>query len=109
MDEWWGGLVNWQDWQWGSAAEWVTGLLTFVTVLVAALTFFHQRSSEHRSHAKFMKIGWDVGIGDPELFGLLAPEVIRLKNVSGLPFVDVALFFVPEKTVLEMSTLDWKE
>ncbi|WP_146082367.1 hypothetical protein [Rathayibacter sp. AY1C5] len=50
----WDGIAQWfgyDFWNWGSAADWVTGLLTGGAVLLAVATFASERRRERQSQA----------------------------------------------------------
>ncbi|NQX03683.1 hypothetical protein HQQ82_02600 [Rathayibacter sp. VKM Ac-2856] len=98
MDEIWGGFSEWltgtsdmRQWDWGSTADWVTGLLTFAAVVVAVQTFRHDRRRQLEAQASLIGVEYNFVTNEP-----WADRIIRVRNNSQLPVTSVSVMFNAE-------------
>lgn len=83
-----------RQWNWGSTADWVTGIVTAVAVWIAALAFRHDRAQHRKSQARLLRIQTRFNRDDDPW-----THSVMLDNRSESEFVDVCVIYdvTPEK------------
>jgi hypothetical protein len=111
VNEWWGGFSEWltgtsdmRQWEWGSTADWVTGLLTAFAVLIAAQAFRHDRQQHAQSHARLLLI-------DSRLDRSSDPwtHVVVLDSRTDLPFTECKILYDLSRADRKVIRQTWKK
>ncbi|QHC73770.1 hypothetical protein [Rathayibacter sp. VKM Ac-2805] len=96
MIEWWGNFSEWltgtrdiRQWDWGSTADWVTGLLTALAVLVPFLIFRSENKRFRSEQARLLFIDINFNVVGPE-----GEDVVEytVRNNSDRPLAEIELY-----------------